>query len=187
MFLQCTAGVFLACQTHLEISVTQPEQQAAINAMVHKLLAVLAQPNEITPVAHLSGRPAPYILLHGLLHCCFQPGLASLHCALHQRSNTEPHCKAALLRCCFQTGFASLHCAVHRHQKYKTFGKAVLLHCCFQAGLALEVVKTMQGSTAALLPASRPLLGSLRHPALLKLVLEQDGESRASSAADKMS
>ena len=63
---------------HLEVSVIESEQQAAIYAVVHKLLAVLTQPNEVTPVTHLGRFPAPHILLHGLLHSCLKAGLAGL-------------------------------------------------------------------------------------------------------------
>jgi hypothetical protein len=77
----------------LEVSVAEPEQQPAIDAVVHKLLAVLAQAYVVRPVAHLSHSPLVHIVLHGLLHCCLQPGSASLqshtHAAFTTASNTS--------------------------------------------------------------------------------------------------
>ena len=63
----------------LEVPVTESEQQSAVNAVVHKLLAVLAQTYVVAPVAHLSHRPVVHIVLHGLLHGSCQSGLAGLH------------------------------------------------------------------------------------------------------------
>lgn len=64
----------LLCNTDLQVSIAEPEQQPAIDAVVHKLLAILAQAYVVRPVAHLSHSPLVHIVLHGLLHCCLQPG-----------------------------------------------------------------------------------------------------------------
>ena len=66
------------CMAHLEVSVCEAEQQAAVNAVVHKLLAVLTQANVVGPVADLRHCPVMDVVLHGLLHSCRQPRPACL-------------------------------------------------------------------------------------------------------------
>lgn len=68
---------------NLEVLLCEAEQQSAINAVVHKLLAVLAQPNVVHPVAHLRHCPVVDVVLHGLLHSCCQSGPAGLQTTSH--------------------------------------------------------------------------------------------------------
>ncbi len=93
------------CNTDLEVSVTEPEQQPAIDAVVHELLAVLAQAYVVRPVTHLSHSPMVHIVLHGLLHCCLQPGPGSL----------QSHTHAAFIK-------AKTHMLLSQQQKHT---------CCF--------------------------------------------------------
>ena len=65
-------------QAHLEVFVCEAEQQAAVDAVVHKPLPILTQANVVCPVAHLCHCPVMHIVLHGLLHSCCQPVPACL-------------------------------------------------------------------------------------------------------------
>ncbi len=126
------------CSTDLEVSVTEPEQQLAIDAVVHKLLAVLAQAYAVRPVTHLSHSPMVHIVLHGLLHCCLQPGPASLQSHTHAAFATaKTHMLLSQQQkdtCCFHDSKHYLVClqqvtAHLRHESSDRFAAVMRRRC----------------------------------------------------------